>query len=101
MQTGAVDAFGLSALAVGSLVAKAGPGAGVEATPSFGTVAGKSVAGYGAFGFRKGDGVLRDAFNAELRAFIGTQAYLDMSRPYGFGRRDLPDRTAADLCGAG
>lgn len=60
---------------------------------------GKSVKGYGGFGFRPADTALRDAFNKDLKGFIGTKAHLAMIEPYGFGEYTLPgDMTAAKLC---
>ncbi|MEK0083284.1 ectoine/hydroxyectoine ABC transporter substrate-binding protein EhuB [Benzoatithermus flavus] len=53
---------------------------------------------YGGFGFRKEDGDLRDAFNRQLAAFIGTPEHLTLIGRFGFGPENLPDRRTADLC---
>lgn len=62
---------------------------------------GKEVVGYGAFGFRKRDEALRDAFDQVLRSTIGTPEHLRLVEPFGFGRETLPlGVEAAELCGA-
>ena len=63
MQSGRADAAALTALSIADMAERA---EGVESTKPFGEVAGKSVKGHGAFGFRKEDTDLLDAFNAEL-----------------------------------
>ena len=65
---------------------------GVESTTPFGEVAGKSVKGHGAFGFRKEDTDLFEAFNAELEAFLGTPEHIALVEPFGFGEDYLPNR---------
>jgi polar amino acid transport system substrate-binding protein len=98
VKAGRVDAFALSSLSIANLVATAGEGSGVESSPPFSTVAGKSVKGHGAFGFRKEDTELLDAFNKELKAFIGTPEHLALVEPFGFGKDYLPEKTTAELC---
>ena len=71
---------------------------GVESTKPFGEVAGKSVTGHGAFGFRKEDTALLEAFNAELETFIGTPEHIALVEPFGFGADFLPTKTTAELC---
>jgi len=62
-------------------------------------IKGKSVKGYGGFGFRRTDSDLRDAFNQQLAGFIGSQQHLDLIKPFGFGQHTLPEgATAAQLC---
>ena len=95
VQTGRADAAALSALSVADMVAK---GRGVEKTKPFGEVAGQSVKGHGGFGFRKEDAALRDAFNQELKAFLGTPEHLALVDPFGFGADYLPNRTTDELC---
>lgn len=66
--------------------------------PSFDGVV---VQGYGAFGFRKMDAELLQAFNDRLARFIGTPRHLELVGPFGFTERELPgDVTAAMLCAA-
>src|SRR3546814_12842330 len=71
---------------------------GVESTPPFGEVAGKSVKGHGGFAFRKEDKELHDAFNAELKKFIGSPEHIALVTPHGFGEGYLPNKTTAELC---
>jgi polar amino acid transport system substrate-binding protein len=60
---------------------------------------GKSIKGYGGFGFRPSDTALRDAFNTELKGFIDTKEHIAMVEPYGFGKHTSPGgMTAAKLC---
>lgn len=61
---------------------------------------GEIVKGYGAFGFRKDDEALQEAFNQVLRATIGTPQHLRLVEPFGFSRQTLPgSMTATELCG--
>ena len=54
----------------------------------------------GAFGFRKEDTDLLEAFNAELEKFIGTPEHIALVEPFGFGEDFLPTKTTAELCTA-
>ncbi|NJL01067.1 MAG: ectoine/hydroxyectoine ABC transporter substrate-binding protein EhuB [Spirulinaceae cyanobacterium RM2_2_10] len=59
----------------------------------------ETVYRYGAFGFRRQDADLRDAFNEQLAALIGTAEHLALIRPFGFTAQELPgEMTAARLC---
>ncbi|TIM40113.1 MAG: ectoine/hydroxyectoine ABC transporter substrate-binding protein EhuB, partial [Mesorhizobium sp.] len=69
VQAGRADAAALTALSIADMAKKAD---GVESTKPFGEVAGKSVKGHGGFGFRKEDTDLQEAFNAELKTFLGS-----------------------------
>ena len=95
MQAGRADAAALTALSIADMASKA---EGVESTQPFGEVAGKSVKGHGAFGFRKEDTDLLEAFNAELAAFLGTPEHIALVEPFGFGADYLPNLTTAELC---
>jgi polar amino acid transport system substrate-binding protein len=62
-------------------------------------IKGKSIKGYGGFGFRPSDTALRDAFNTELKGFIDTKEHIAMVEPYGFGKHTSPgEMTAKKLC---
>src|SRR5207248_10389677 len=87
VQSGRADAASLTALSIAEMAKK---GEGVEATKPFGEVAGKSVKGHGGFGFRKGDTDLYEAFNQELKAFIGTPEHTVLAEPLGFVIASLP-----------
>jgi polar amino acid transport system substrate-binding protein len=95
VQSGRADAAALTALSIANMAEKA---EGVESTKPFGEVAGKSVKGHGAFGFRKEDTDLLEAFNAELAKFIGTPEHIALVEPFGFGKDYLPNKTTAELC---
>ncbi len=60
---------------------------------------GQVVKGYGAFGFRKDDVGLQEAFDQALRATIGTPQHLRLVEPFGFNEQTLPGTvTATELC---
>ena len=95
VQSGRADAASLTALSIADMAKK---GEGVESTTPFGEVAGKSVKGHGGFGFRKEDTDLYQAFNKELKAFIGTPEHIALVEPFGFGKDYLPNKTMEQLC---
>jgi polar amino acid transport system substrate-binding protein len=95
VQSGRADAAALTALSIAEMAKK---GEGVESTKPFGEVAGKSVKGHGGFGFRKEDTDLLDAFNSELKKFIGTPEHIALVTPFGFGEDYLPSKSTEQLC---
>src|SRR5690606_24488325 len=95
VQAGRADAAALTALSIADMAKK---NEGVESTKPFGIVAGKSVVGRGATGFRKEDKELYEAWNAELKTFIGSEEHIRLVEPLGFGRDFLPTKTPAELC---
>lgn len=96
VQSGRADGAALTALSISDMASK---NDGVESTLPFGTVAGKSVVGYGGVAFRKEDKDLYEAFNAELKKFIGSDEHIKLVTPFGFGKGFLPgDKTAAEIC---
>ena len=95
--SGRADAAALTALSIADMASK---NEGVESTPPFGEVAGQSVVGHGAVGFRKEDADLQEAFNAVLKDFIGSEEHLALVTPHGFGKDFLPTKTTAELCAA-
>ena len=97
VQAGRADAAALTALSIADMASK---NDGVEATAPFGEVAGESVKGHGGFAFRKADTDLYEAFNAELKKFIGTPEHIALVTPHGFGEGYLPNLTTAELCAA-
>ena len=84
-----------SALSIADMASK---NDGVEATAPFGEVAGESVKGHGGFAFRKEDTALYEAFNAELKEFLGTPEHIALVEPHGFGKAYLPNKTTEELC---
>ncbi|WP_119387778.1 ectoine/hydroxyectoine ABC transporter substrate-binding protein EhuB [Taklimakanibacter lacteus] len=95
VQSDRADGAALTALSIADMAKK---GEGVESTTPFGEVAGKSVKGHGGFGFRKEDTDLYEAFNKELKAFLGTPEHLALVTPLGFGKDYLPNKTMEQLC---
>ena len=93
--SGRADGAALTALSIADMAKK---GEGVESTTPFGEVAGKSVKGHGGFGFRKEDTDLYEAFNAELKKFIGSPEHIALVTPIGFGKDYLPNKTMEQLC---
>jgi len=54
--------------------------------------------GYGGLAFRPEDKDLRDAVNAQLKSWLGSDDHLATIEPFGFDRANLTDKTAAELC---
>lgn len=100
VMAGRVDAYAATSLTVNNLLARAQSPRVERAAPfSDPVIAGKAARGYGAFGFRKGDSELLAAFNSALASFIGTPAHLELVKPFGFTRAELPGAVrAAELC---
>ncbi|MGD8379151.1 MAG: transporter substrate-binding domain-containing protein [Gammaproteobacteria bacterium] len=94
---GRIDAYLDESLAIKKLLA-AHPGAGLERADPFvlPKLRGVQVRHYHAFAFRPEDAPFRASFNQHLVAFIGSQAHLDMIRPYGLDAHDLSDRRNPD-----
>ena len=100
VRAGLVDAFAGTSLTVRDLLSKLNDSAIELAEPfSDPEVNGRSVRGYGAFGFRKEDKDLLNSFNGGLAQFIGTKEHLELVKPFGFTVTELPGNVAAaDLC---
>jgi polar amino acid transport system substrate-binding protein len=56
---------------------------------------GKSVRGYGAAAFRKGDDEFVKAYNAELEKLKSSGELLKILQPFGFTEAELPGKTTA------
>lgn len=98
LKAGRIDALAGTSLTMANLASKDSK---VELAQPFEDliISGKSVKGYGAFGFRPGDENLRDAFNNKLADFLGSEEHLTMVEPYGFGQHTLAKgMTAEKLC---
>jgi polar amino acid transport system substrate-binding protein len=96
VKAGRASAAALTSLTAAELAAK---DEGIErAEPFTFTHKGKSYRGEGSFGFRPEDTELRDAVNAELKKFIGSDEHLAMIAPFGFDASNLPEKTAAQHC---
>jgi polar amino acid transport system substrate-binding protein len=98
--SGRADAFSLTSLAIQNLIDTAKNPAIERATPFTDPVVnGKSVRGYGAFGFRKEDTDFRAAFNAVLKSYIGSPEHRKLVAQFGFTEAELPGSvTTAELC---
>jgi polar amino acid transport system substrate-binding protein len=94
VKAGRADAAALTALSIAQMAEQEG----VESTEPFGEVAGKSVKGHGGFAFRKEDTALYEAFNAELKEFLGSPEHIALVEPHGFGEAYLPNKTTKELC---
>ena len=96
--TGRVDALAAAEPAVRAVVER-DPKILEMAQPSRQTA--RPAAGFahhGAFGFRKEDADLVEAFDRELRSFLGTPEHLDVAAPFGVSAAELPEATTTDLC---
>lgn len=54
--------------------------------------------GYGALAFRPEDKDLRDAVNAELKKWLGSEEHLKTVAPFGFDQSNVTGKTASELC---
>jgi polar amino acid transport system substrate-binding protein len=97
---GRVDAYAGTSLTVNDLLARAKSPRVERATPfTDPVIEDKPVRGYGAFGFRKADVDLVEAFNRGLARLIGSRYHLDVVGAFGFTDRELPgEATAEALC---
>ncbi|MCH8527636.1 MAG: ectoine/hydroxyectoine ABC transporter substrate-binding protein EhuB [Kiritimatiellae bacterium] len=100
VRAGRVDAYGGTALTVQDLISKDDSGRLERADPFTDPVIdGERVKGYGAFGFRRQDRDLVEAFNVRLATFIGSDEHRELVEPFGFTEQELPgDVTAEELC---
>jgi polar amino acid transport system substrate-binding protein len=98
VEAGRADAFALTSLTIGDIVAARGADAGLAMTDAFSTVAGQNVKGHGGFGFRNEDAEFVDQFNQQLTDFIGTEEHLALVEPFGFGKDELPELTRDEIC---
>lgn len=99
LRTGRVDAVASTVLTASDLLHKQGSD-DIELARPFRdpVIDGKSIRGFGAFGFRKEDDPLREAFNRHLSEFIGSPEHLQLVRPFGFSEETLPgDVTTAEI----
>ncbi|MEU8587973.1 ectoine/hydroxyectoine ABC transporter substrate-binding protein EhuB [Streptomyces sp. NPDC048664] len=96
VEAGRVDVFAGTALTTREVVRKSTE---AEATKPFAPlVKGKPHVDGGGFAFRSAETRLRDAFNAELRRMKANGEVHRILRPFGFGRAEMTDMTAKELC---
>lgn len=96
VRTGRADAAIGTQLTMKGLANKAGEG--VEAMTEFKDD--PAHIGYGALAFRPEDKALRDAVNAELKKWLGSEEHLKTVAPFGFDKDNITHKTADELCGA-
>lgn len=86
LDSGRVEALGLTSLTIRDLLGR-GADKGCESAQPFTepVIDGRPARGYGAFAMRNADTGLRDAFNRELRGFLGTPEHARLVAPFGFG----------------
>jgi polar amino acid transport system substrate-binding protein len=95
---GRVDAFAGTNVTVKTVVKNS---ARTEATTAFQPqMGGKPAYGAGGFAFRLSEKNFRDAFNVELLKLKedNYRELLDIVGPFGFGKREMTDKTAKELC---
>lgn len=102
VQSGRIDGYAGTSLTVADMLAKADDPRLALAEPFRNPVIdGEEARGCGAFGFRPGDDAFREAFDRHLEELLGTPEHLELVRPFGFTRDQLPGGTTADeLCAA-
>jgi len=102
VQSGRIDGYAGTRLTVADMLTKADDPRLALAEPFRNPVIdGEEARGCGAFGFRPGDDAFREAFDRHLEELLGTPEHLELVRPFGFTRDQLPGGTTADeLCGA-
>jgi polar amino acid transport system substrate-binding protein len=97
-----IDAYAGTSLTISELLRKAGNQSELERASPFADpiIDGKRARGCGAFVFRPSDAALRDAFNRQLAAFLGSKEHLSLVTPFGFTARELPGPgdTTRSLC---
>src|SRR3546814_17366248 len=95
VQAERANAAALTALSIADMASK---NEGVESTDPFGEVAGESVKGHGGFAFRPEDKELYDAFNAELKKFIGSPEHIALVTQNGSGGGQSGERGEGKGC---
>ena len=98
VREGSADVLSLPSLFISNLI-KSLNDPGIERAEPFQDpiINGKTVRGYGAFGFRKEDTAFYKEFNEHLKKFIGGKEHLRIMKNFGFTK--LPGKiTAEDLC---
>lgn len=98
-----IDASAATSLTIHDLLRKADTDQLERAEPFHDPVIeGKTIRGYGAFGFRKDDQEFLREFNRALEGFIGSEEHLRLTGPFGIIEETLPgDVTARELCESG
>ncbi|HUZ18706.1 MAG TPA: ectoine/hydroxyectoine ABC transporter substrate-binding protein EhuB [Spirochaetia bacterium] len=100
--TGRADAFSLTSVSIQQLVMKSG-NQKVEVADPFNQpiINGSKLVNYGGFAFRKDETALVKAVNDQLATFIGSSTELNLVKPFGFTKVNVPPAglTSAQICG--
>ena len=97
LSAGEIDAFMLSAVSLRDILAHVShEQAALEVVGLGATVA--LPAGLPAFVFRRQDRGLRDAVDASLGRFLGSQSHVDLVAPFGFTPAEMPGRGDTPEC---
>lgn len=97
--SGRIDAYAATRPTIAHFLEKNPEGLEIATPFANPTINGRVVRGYGAFGFRKDDQDLVDAFNVQLKNFIGSPEHLKLVGGFGFDAQNLPGEASADeLC---
>ena len=100
VEAGRIDAYAGTSPTIQNLLDKAGNRMIERAAPfTDPLIKRKRARGYGAFGFRKEDSDLLQAFNGHLTTFIGSPQHHALVKRFGFTDADTPgEMTTAQLC---
>jgi len=90
LASGDADAFISSRITLQHFLQKGMPSVALVSTFEGLLVNNRPVEDYGGFGFRHEDRALRDAFDAQLMPFVGSEGHLNLVRPFGFSVEDMP-----------
>jgi polar amino acid transport system substrate-binding protein len=99
ISTGRADVFAISALSARRLL-EAQKNDKVELMEGFADpmIDGKPARGFDAFAMRKADTELQIAFNKALAEVMAQPDYVDVIKPFGLTKADIPTKTTAELC---
>ncbi|WP_079170796.1 MULTISPECIES: ectoine/hydroxyectoine ABC transporter substrate-binding protein EhuB [unclassified Streptomyces] len=96
VESGRVDVFAGTALTAREVVKKSARAEATEAFPA--VVDGEEQIDGGGFAFRRTDGDLRDAFNAEIHKMKRSGELFRILRRFGFTESEMTTLTAEELC---
>lgn len=93
------DVFAISALPARRLLSMEGV-TSVDIVEDFADplVNGKPARGFDGFAMRKADTELLAAFNKALAEVMAEPGFVDLIKPYGLAKKDIPDKKTAELC---
>ncbi|QLH22001.1 ectoine/hydroxyectoine ABC transporter substrate-binding protein EhuB [Streptomyces sp. Rer75] len=98
VEQGRADVFAGTTVTVHNVVKQRNSRRAEATEPFQAMLDGKPDIGAGGFAFRPEETKLRDAFNVELRKMKKSGELLRIVRPFGFGKGEMTDLTAEELC---